>query len=496
MENLLLQMSDIHKRFPGVYALKGINLSVRKGEIHGLLGENGAGKSTLMKVLGGVHKQDQGVVYIDGKDVGEINPKKATELGIAFVHQELNLSEPLSVAENMYMGRLPYKNEKLGIVDKKKLHEDATKILEMLKINLKSTDLVATLPTAKKQMIEIAKAISQNAKIIILDEPTTSLADNDVNTLFRIMRDLKSKGVALIYISHRLKEIFEICDRATVMRDGQYIGECDAKKVSQKELIKMMVGRELKDLYPKQQIEIGEKILEVKNLSDNDGRVKNVSFHAKRGEILGISGLVGAGRTEVVRLLFGADKMASGEIFINGEKVNIKSPNDAISKGICLITEDRKKQGLCLPLSVADNINITNLGKEVLKHTELRKTAEDYRKSLNIKTSSIDTVVGTLSGGNQQKVVIAKWLNTDSEIFIFDEPTKGIDVGAKAEIYNMMNELAKQGKSIIIISSELPEVLGMSDRVYVMCEGKITGEVTGNDCNQEKIMELSTVGGN
>lgn len=496
MENLLLQMSDIHKRFPGVYALKGINLSVRKGEIHGLLGENGAGKSTLMKVLGGVHKQDQGVVYIDGKDVGEINPKKATELGIAFVHQELNLSEPLSVAENMYMGRLPYKNEKLGIVDKKKLHEDATKILEMLKINLKSTDLVATLPTAKKQMIEIAKAISQNAKIIILDEPTTSLADNDVNTLFRIMRDLKSKGVALIYISHRLKEIFEICDRATVMRDGQYIGECDAKKVSQKELIKMMVGRELKDLYPKQQIEIGEKILEVKNLSDNDGRVKNVSFHAKRGEILGISGLVGAGRTEVVRLLFGADKMASGEIFINGEKVNIKSPNDAISKGICLITEDRKKQGLCLPLSVADNINITNLEKEVLKHTELRKTAEDYRKSLNIKTSSIDTVVGTLSGGNQQKVVIAKWLNTDSEIFIFDEPTKGIDVGAKAEIYNMMNELAKQGKSIIIISSELPEVLGMSDRVYVMCEGKITGEVTGNDCNQEKIMELSTVGGN
>ena len=495
MENLLLQMSDIHKRFPGVYALKGINLSVRKGEIHGLLGENGAGKSTLMKVLGGVHKQDQGVVYIDGKDVGEINPKKATELGIAFVHQELNLSEPLSVAENMYMGRLPYKNEKLGIVDKKKLHEDATKILEMLKINLKSTDLVATLPTAKKQMIEIAKAISQNAKIIILDEPTTSLSDNDVNTLFRIMRDLKSKGVALIYISHRLKEIFEICDRATVMRDGQYIGECDAKKVSQKELIKMMVGRELKDLYPKQQIEIGEKILEVKNLSDNDGRVKNVSFHAKRGEILGISGLVGAGRTEVVRLLFGADKMASGEIFINGEKVNIKSPNDAISKGICLITEDRKKQGLCLPLSVADNINITNLGKEVLKHTELRKTAEDYRKSLNIKTSSIDTVVGTLSGGNQQKVVIAKWLNTDSEIFIFDEPTKGIDVGAKAEIYNMMNELAKQGKSIIIISSELPEVLGMSDRVYVMCEGKITGEVKGNDCNQEKIMELSTVGG-
>lgn len=496
MENLLLHMNDIHKRFPGVYALKGINLSVRKGEIHGLLGENGAGKSTLMKVLGGVHKQDQGSVYIDGKDVGEINPQKATELGIAFVHQELNLSEPLSVAENMYMGRLPYKNEKLGILDHKKLHQDATSILEMLKINLKSTDLVATLPTAKKQMIEIAKAISQNAKIIILDEPTTSLADNDVNTLFRIMRDLKSKGVALIYISHRLKEIFEICDRATVMRDGQYIGECDAKKVSQKDLIKMMVGRELKDLYPKQIIEIGEKVLEVKGLSDNDGSVKDVSFYARKGEILGISGLVGAGRTELVRLLFGADKMYSGEVVINGTKVDIKSPNDAISKGVCLITEDRKKQGLCLPLSVADNINITNLGKEVLNHNELRKTADNYRKSLNIKTSSIDTAVGTLSGGNQQKVVIAKWLNTDSNIFIFDEPTKGIDVGAKAEIYNMMNELAKHGKTIIIISSELPEVLGMSDRVYVMCEGRVTGEVTGADCNQEKIMELSTVGGN
>lgn len=496
MENVFLNMNNIHKKFPGVYALKGINLSVRRGEVHGLLGENGAGKSTLMKVLGGVHKQDHGVVYIDGKDVGEINPTKATELGIAFVHQELNLSEPLSVAENMYMGRLPYKNKKLGIVDHKKLHKDATGILEMLKINLKSTDLVATLPTAKKQMIEIAKAISQNAKIIILDEPTTSLADNDVKTLFRIMNDLKSKGVSLIYISHRLKEIFEICDRATVMRDGEYIGDCDIKDVSQRDLIKMMVGRELKDLFPKEIIDIGETVLEVKNVSDHDGKVKNVSFVAKKGEILGISGLVGAGRTEVVRLLFGADKLASGEIVINGARVNVKSPYDAIDKGICLITEDRKKQGLSLPLSVADNINITNLGKSVLNHKNLRDTAEKYRKALNIKTSSIDTTVGTLSGGNQQKVVIAKWLNTESNIFIFDEPTKGIDVGAKAEIYHMMNDLARQGKTIIMISSELPEVLGMADRVYVMCEGRITGEVIGKDCNQEKIMELATVGGN
>lgn len=495
MASVFLEMKDIHKSFPGVYALKGVNLCVDKGEIHGLLGENGAGKSTLMKVLGGVHKKDKGSIYINGKEVGDITPQKATEMGVAFVHQELNLSEPLSVAENIYMGRLPYKNERLGIVDYKKLYSETDRILSMLKINLKATDLVATLPTAKRQMIEIAKAISQDAKIIILDEPTTSLADNDVKTLFRIMKDLKDKGVSMIYISHRLKEIFEICDFATVMRDGEYIGSRSLEGVTEKELIKMMVGRELKDLYPKCKAEVGEVVLDVRNVNDFEGKVKEVSFVAKKGEIIGIAGLVGSGRTEVARLLFGADRVESGEIHVNGKKMIAKHPINAIKNGICLITEDRKKQGLALPLSVGDNINITNMSKFFLEHKKLNEISEKYRKSLQIKTTDINTIVGTLSGGNQQKVVISKWLNTDSNIFIFDEPTKGIDVGAKSEIYQLMNNLVKNGKTILMISSELPEILGMSDRIYVMCEGRITGELTGDECNQERIMELATVGG-
>lgn len=496
MENTFLNMVNIHKSFPGVHALKGVNLSVEKGEIHGLLGENGAGKSTLMKILGGVHKQDEGKIFINEKDIGSVTPQKATDLGIAFVHQELNLSEALDVAENMYMGRLPYKNKILGIVDYKKLYKDANQILDMLKVNLKATDIVGELTTAKKQMIEIAKAISQEAKIIILDEPTTSLADNDVKILFKIMNNLRSNGVAIIYISHRLKEIFEICDRATVMRDGQYIGSCDIKNVSQKDLIKMMVGRELKDLYPKEEVEIGEIVLEVNSIRDRAGKIKDVSFNARKGEILGISGLVGAGRTEVVRLLFGADKLIQGEIKINNKIVKISNPSDAIKYGLCLITEDRKRQGLLLPLSVADNITITNLDKVKLNHKNLEKTAEKYKKLLEIKTTNVETVVGTLSGGNQQKVVIAKWLNSNSNIFIFDEPTKGIDVGAKAEIYNLINKLAKAGKTVIMISSELPEILGVTDRVYIMCEGKITGELLRKECTQEKIMELATIGGN
>lgn len=496
MENTFLNMVNIHKSFPGVYALKGVNLSVEKGEVHGLLGENGAGKSTLMKILGGVHKQDEGTIFINEKDIGNVTPKKATDLGIAFVHQELNLSESLNVAENMYMGRLPYKNEILGIVDYKKLYKDASQILDMLKVNLKATDIVGELTTAKKQMIEIAKAISQDAKIIILDEPTTSLADNDVKILFKIMNNLKSKGVSLIYISHRLKEIFEICDRVTVMRDGQYIDSCDISNLSQKDLIRMMVGRDLKNLYPKEEAEIGEIVLEVENIRDQSGKIKGVSFNAKKGEVLGISGLVGAGRTELVRLLFGADKLVAGEIKINNKMVKISNPHDAIKYGICLITEDRKKQGLSLPLSVADNITVTNLDKAKLNHKELKKTAEKYKKLLEIKTTNVETIVGTLSGGNQQKVVIAKWLNSNSNIFIFDEPTKGIDVGAKAEIYNLINKLVKDGKTVIMISSELPEILGVTDRVYVMCEGKITGELLRAECTQEKIMELATVGGN
>lgn len=490
-----LKMENIHKRFPGVYALKGINISVNKGEVHALLGENGAGKSTLMKVLGGVHKQDEGSIYINGEKIDFIDPKKATELGIAFVHQELNLAESLTVAENMYMGRLPYKNELLGIVDYKKLYKDSNEILEELGVNIKANDLVSELPTAKKQMIEIAKSISQKAKVIIFDEPTTSLANNDVETLFRVINKLKNDGVSIIYISHRLKEIFAICDRATIMRDGAYIGCCDVKEVSQKDLIKMMVGRELNDLFPKVTVTPGDIVLECKNIESDDGAIKNASFNLRKGEIIGLSGLVGSGRTELVRLIFGADKMSSGSITINEKQVTIRNPIDAINNKICLITEDRKKQGLCLPLSVEDNITMTMLNKFILDKKKMKEISMKYKDLLKIKTHNLETIAGTLSGGNQQKIVIAKWLNTNSDIFIFDEPTKGIDVGAKSEIYNLMNDLVKEGKSIIMISSEMPELLGMSDRVYVMCEGRITGELKKDDCTQEKIMELATIGG-
>ncbi|MBE6044249.1 sugar ABC transporter ATP-binding protein [Clostridium thermopalmarium] len=495
MNSVFLKMENIHKRFPGVYALKNVNLEVRKGEVHGLLGENGAGKSTLMKILGGVHAQDEGKVYVEGVDCGIITPSKAVELGIGFVHQELNLAESLTVAENVYMGRLPYKNKALGIVDYKKLYEDTDKIIKKLGINIKPTDIVGELETAKKQMVEIAKAISLNAKIIIFDEPTTSLSNKDVANLFKVIETLKSEGVASIYISHRLNEIFDICDRATVLRDGTFIGTCEIKEISQEKLINMMVGRELKDLFPKEIFTPGEVVLETKDLCDTTGKIKNINIKARKGEILGIAGLVGSGRSEVMRLIFGADPIGGGEIKINGNKVKIKSPEDAIKNGICLLTEDRKKQGLSLIMSVADNITITSLKNFFLDHKALKEVASKYVNALRIKTSNLDTMAGTLSGGNQQKIVLAKWLNTNSDIFIFDEPTKGIDVGAKAEIYDIMNDLVRKGKVVIMISSELPELLGMSDRVYVMCEGRITGELNRDEATQEKIMELATVGG-
>jgi ribose transport system ATP-binding protein len=492
---MFLKMENIHKKFPGVYALKGINLEIRKGEVHGLLGENGAGKSTLMKILGGVQAQDEGKIFVEEVDCGYITPSKAAELGIGFVHQELNLCESLTVAENVFIGRLPYKNKVLGIVDYEKLYSDTEAILKRLGIEIKPIDLISDLETAKKQMVEIAKAISLNSKLIIFDEPTTSLSNKDVSSLFEVIKHLKSQGVAVIYISHRLKEIFEICDRATILRDGTFMGNCEVKDISQDELINMMVGRELKNLFPKEIFESGEVILETEGISDITGRIKDISVKARKGEILGFAGLVGSGRTELMRLVFGADKISKGSLKINGKIVKIKSPEDAIKNGICLLTEDRKKQGLSLVMSVSDNINITNLKKFLLNHKALKETSERFREALFIKTSNLDVMAGTLSGGNQQKIVLAKWLNTNSEVFIFDEPTKGIDVGAKAEIYHIMNDLVRRGKVVIMISSELPELIGMSDRIYVMCEGRITGELNRKEASQEKIMALATVGG-
>lgn len=495
MSNIFLEMKNIHKRYPGVYALKGVQLSIRKGEVHALLGENGAGKSTLMKILGGVENQDEGKVVVDGVNYGVITPEKASEIGIGFVHQELNLSESLTVAENVYLGRLPYKNKLLEIIDFNKLYSDTEKILERLDVDIDSHDIVSELSTAKKQMVEIAKALSLDAEIIIFDEPTTSLSEKDTKILFKVINKLKKDGVAIIYISHRLKEIFEICDRATVLRDGTFIKECEVKGIDENQLINMMVGRNLTELFPKEIFKPQEYVLEAHGLCDYGGKVKNVSFKARKGEILGIAGLVGAGRTELMRLVFGADPISKGEIKINGKKVNINSPIDAIKNGICLLTEDRKNQGLSLQMSVVDNITITNLKSFLLNHKNLRASGREYQDKIQIKIANLDVLAGTLSGGNQQKVVLAKWLNSDSNIFIFDEPTKGIDVGTKAEIYKIMNDLVREGKVVIIISSELSELLGMSDRIYVMSEGKLTGELSREEATQEKIMKLATLGG-
>ncbi|MBE6051396.1 MAG: sugar ABC transporter ATP-binding protein [Clostridium sp.] len=495
MNNVFLEMKNIHKRFPGVYALKGVQLKIRKGEVHALLGENGAGKSTLMKILGGVHTQDEGQIIVNGVDQGIITPKKVDEIGIGFVHQELNLSESLSVAENVYMGKLPYKNSVLGIVDYQKLYSDTEELLNKLDVDISPKDIVSDLSTAKKQMVEIAKALSLNANIIIFDEPSTSLSAKDVEILFKVINKLKKDGVAIIYISHRLQEVFEICDRATVLRDGTYINECEMAGITENELIKMMVGRNLTELFPKEIFNPGEYILEAENLCDYNNKVKNVSFKARKGEILGIAGLVGAGRTELMRLIFGADPIASGKIKVNGKEISIKSPIDAVKNGICLLTEDRKNQGLALQMSVVDNITITNLGSSILNHKRLREIGSKFQNAIEIKIANLDVFAGTLSGGNQQKVVLAKWLNSNSDIFIFDEPTKGIDVGTKAEIYEIMNDLVRKGKVVIIISSELSELLGMSDRIYVMSEGKITGELDREKATQEEIMKLAILGG-
>lgn len=491
METLLL-MKNIHKKFPGVYALKGVELDLKYGEILGLMGENGAGKSTLMKILGGVHSPTSGKIIVENKEYEQLTPNEAKKIGIGFVHQELNLAESLTVAENIFIGRLPVKKGLLQTVDYEKLFHDTDLVLQDLGCDISSKELVQNLSTAKKQMIEIAKSISLNCKILILDEPSTSLSNEDVEKLFKIMRKLKEKGVGLIYISHRFNEIFEICDRSTILRDGTYVGTVDMKNTSKEDMIKMMVGREIHNLFPKQYTQIGEIILEGKNISDFNGKVKNANFYLNKSEVLGFAGLVGAGRTELMRLLFGADPIKNGEFYLKKNKIEISSPKSAIKYGISLITEDRKKQGLFLNLSVEENINITNLSNFIINKKSLDQVAFKFKDNLKIKTFSINEVAKNLSGGNQQKIVLAKWFNTDSDIFIFDEPTKGIDIGAKTEIYNIINELVKNGKSVIMISSELPELIGMSDRIYTMCEGSITGCLNRNEFEQEKIMNLAT----
>lgn len=491
---ILFSMKDINKSFGPVKVLKNVQLEVEKGEIHALMGENGAGKSTLMNILGGVIQKDSGEILFGNQMIENHSPQIAKDLGIGFVHQEFNLAESLTVAENIYMGRLPYKNEKLGIVDYKKLHDNTEYYLNMLGVNIKPTDVVYKLSTASKQMIEIAKALSLNAKVIIFDEPTTSLSDKDVEVLFIIINALKQKGISSVYISHRMEEIHQLCDRITILRDGQYISTDNVKDLTDQEIIKKLVGRNLDNLYPERNVEVGEIALEVKNLSDTKGAVKNVSFNVRKGEVVGFAGLVGSGRTELMRLVFGADPVESGEIFVKGQKVNIKSPVEAINKGICLLTEDRKNQGVALGLSIKENINMTALKSNIINHKEVKKKVDELVENLQIKISSVDKPVSSLSGGNQQKVVLAKWLNTSNDIYIFDEPTKGIDIGAKSEIYAIINQLVADGKAVIIVSSEIPELLGTVDRIYVLNEGRLTGELSIEESTQEKIMELATLG--
>lgn len=491
---ILFSMKDINKSFGPVEVLKNVQLEVEKGEIHALMGENGAGKSTLMNILGGVIQKDSGEILFGNQMIENHSPQIAKDLGIGFVHQEFNLAESLTVAENIYMGRLPYKNEKLGIVDYKKLHDNTEYYLNMLGVNIKPTDVVYKLSTASKQMIEIAKALSLNAKVIIFDEPTTSLSDKDVEVLFVIINALKQKGISSVYISHRMEEIHQLCDRITILRDGQYISTDNVKDLTDQEIIKKLVGRNLDNLYPERNVEVGEITLEVKNLSDTKGAVKNVSFNVRKGEVVGFAGLVGSGRTELMRLVFGADPVESGEIFVKGQKVNIKSPVEAINNGICLLTEDRKKQGVALGLSIKENINMTALKSNIINHKEVKKKVDELVENLQIKISSVDKPVSSLSGGNQQKVVLAKWLNTSNDIYIFDEPTKGIDIGAKSEIYAIINQLAADGKAVIIVSSEIPELIGTVDRTYVLNEGRLTGELSIEESTQEKIMELATLG--
>ena len=491
-----LEMRKITKQYPGVRALDGVSLTVGGGEVHALLGENGAGKSTLMKILAGAQPKDSGEILLGGQPVAIDSPHAAMDLGISIIYQEFNLVPFLSAGENIYLGREP-RAALPGFVDFKKLYADAQKTLDNLNLRIDARTPVNQLSVAQQQMVEIAKATSRKSNIIIMDEPSATLTDHELRALFALIFKLKSEGVSVIYISHRLEEVTEICDRATIMRDGRWIATENVRDITRDDIIRLMVGRELKDAIPKVAAAVGKPALTVKNIT-RKGALKNVSFEVRQGEILGIAGLVGAGRTETARVIFGADPMDSGEIEVFGQPVRIKSPQDAIKHGIGLVTEDRKQQGLVLGMTIRENTTMANLDSlstlTFIRSGEERDVAEKYRKDLATKTPSVEQEVKNLSGGNQQKVVLSKWLFTGSKILIFDEPTRGIDVGAKSEIYKLMNALAAQGVALIMISSELPEVLGMSDRILVMHEGRITGELSRAEATQEKIMHLATGG--
>ncbi len=490
----MLKMVGVSKSFPGVKALDNVSLMAYGGEVTALMGENGAGKSTLMKILSGVYKKDEGKIFIEGREVEVKGIKSAEEAGITIIHQELSVLNNLTVSENIFLG-----NEKhskfTGRINKKLLDERSKMFLEQIGCDIDPNRLVSTLNVGEKQMIEIAKALTKNARIIIMDEPTTALTDVETENLFKVIENLRKKGIAIIYISHRMEEIFKICHRVEVLRDGKYAGSAEIKDIDNDKLIAMMVGRTIEDQFPYRDVEKGDLALEVKNLSCKEG-VKGASFTLRKGEILGIAGLMGSGRTELAKTIFGEYKKTSGEISLNGSPININSISDAINNGICYLSEDRKKEGCILGMSVGENMTLCNLKKyenkfKSLDKKEEAKDIEYYIKKINIKTPNKEQFIKNLSGGNQQKVILAKWLMLSPEVLIIDEPTRGIDVGAKKEIYELLNELKASGKAIIMISSDLPEVLGISDRIMVMSEGRISGELNRDEANQESIMKLA-----
>lgn len=493
----ILEIEDVTKEFPGVKALKGVSFNIRRGEVHALVGENGAGKSTLMKILSGVYTPTTGKIRLDGKEVSFKDPKEAQQLGISIIHQEFSLIPYLSGVDNIFLGREIRKAN--GLLDRKKMCKEARELLQRLDADIDINKPVAHLSVANQQFIEIAKAIAIDTKVLIFDEPTASLTGKEIDKLFELIAKLKADGVTVIYISHHLEEILTMCDRFTCLRDGEYVGTRDVKGSTKQDIVKMMVGREIVNAFPDKPEKTGneEVVLEVKNMKNK--QIHDIQFHLKKGEILGIAGLVGSGRTEVVRALIGADDTDGKEVYINNQKVSIKNPTDALAHGIALIPESRKTQGLILNQSIKNNISIPILKElsnflRIINKKKENEIVEASIQDLLIKTPSSTQLVKNLSGGNQQKVVLAKWLNTDCKILIFDEPTRGIDIGAKEEIYKLMRKLADDGLSIIMISSELPEILGMSDRVLVMHKGRIKGELPGNEATQEKVMYYATGG--
>lgn len=487
--NYILTLKNITKEFPGVKALDDVTINIERGTIHGLVGENGAGKSTLIKILAGIYQPNKGEIILDGKPCRFNSPIEARRAGISVVHQEIKLAEPLSVAENMFLGNVQLKN---GLVDWKGMRRRAREIVEDLGMDIDINAQVSSLTVAKKQIVEIMHAINNNSRILIMDEPSAVLTDRELEVMFRIVKQLRDEGITIIYISHRLDEIFGLCSNVSVLRDGRHIDTIPVASIDRQGLINMMVGREMGQEYPKEVGNVGGTILEVKNLSR--GILQDISFEVKSGEVFGISGLVGAGRTELARAILGIDKPESGEVYVRGKKVHYRTFADAIRDGLGLIPEDRKLQGLVQIMSVKRNTTLVNM-KRVLRAGVIsssleEKLSKEYADKLHVVTPSMETEVQYLSGGNQQKVVIAKWLFQNSEILFLDEPTRGIDVGAKVEIYRLINRMAKEGKTIIMISSEMPELLGMCDRIMVMHEGHKMGELNAAEATQEKIMAL------